>query len=184
MKENNQFHTQRKEEREKKQLFAAILLLVVGCICVAVWALLFQESESSLAPDRAPQETEANQSPIEGDDGDKMEAEEGGGAVSMMYSSYVTIDLSDELAILMFANPNKSVQDMLVQIVIRGEVLAQSGRLTPGNKVTALNLLDGASKKLSVGGYDGKFVISYYDTTTGEKSIVNTEIPVSISVIE
>lgn len=177
---------QKNEEKGKKKwllLLLLLLLITFSCICVTMWALFFRAPDVVLTPDYAPKETEVNQIPIGGDD-DKMEAEDGGGAVSLTYSSYVTIDLSDKHAVLMFANPGKSTQDMVVQIVIQDQIVAQSGRLTPGNKVTALNLLDGAEKKLTVGGYDAKFVVLYYDPDTGEKSIVNTEIPISVSVVE
>ena len=49
---------------------------------------------------------------------------------------------------------------------------------------SALNLLDGAEKKLAAGGYDGKIVVLYYDRTSGEKAMVNTEIPVTVTVTE
>ncbi len=181
---------QKKEERTEKKLLLLLLLLLlffVITICsigITVWTLFFREPDIVLTPDYAPKDEEINQIPIQEEKNDKMESEEGGGAVSLTYSSYVTVDLSDELAVLMFANPGKSTKDMVIQIVIQGEVIVQSGRLLPGNKVTALKLLDGVKKKLPIGGYDGKFVVFYYDSLTGEKSVVNTEIPISISVVE
>lgn len=113
-----------------------------------------------------------------------MQADEGGGAVSLSYGSNVSIILSNETAALLFANPAKSTKDMVVQVVIQDTVLVQSGRLTPGNQVTTLDLLEGAADMLSPGGYEGKLVVLYYDEDSGEKSIVNTEIPVTISVVE
>ena len=79
-------------------------------------------------------EEESNAQAIEDDSGEKLEAEEGGGAVSLTYSNEVTIDLSDKAASLVFANPGKSVQDMVVQIVIDDTVIVQSGTLKPGNQ--------------------------------------------------
>jgi hypothetical protein len=58
----------------------------------------------------------------------------------------------------------------------------QSGRITPGNKVNSLALLKDAEKKLTKGGYDGKFVVLYYNQDTGEKAILKTEIPVTVTV--
>ena len=77
-------------------------------------------------------EEESNAQAIEDDSGEKLEAEEGGGAVSLTYSNEVTIDLSDKAASLVFANPGKSVQDMVVQIVIDDTVIVQSGHLKAG----------------------------------------------------
>ena len=34
------------------------------------------------------------------------------------------------------------------------------------------------------GGYDGKFVVLYYDRASGERAMINTEIPVSVTVTE
>lgn len=170
--------------KKRNILIVALLLLVVVCVSVTVWALFFREPDIILTPDYAPQETEQNQQPIEGDTGEKLEQAEGGGSVSLTYSNAVTIDLSDEAATLLFANPGKSNQDMVVQIVVQDQILVQSGKLTPGNQVTTLDLLDDAAKKLSAGGYEGKFVILYYNPDTGEKAVVNTEIPISITVKE
>lgn len=174
-------------EKEKKNLKILLLLLILITLIavgITIWALFFKAPDVVLNPDYAPKQEEPYQKPIEGDGGDKMEVDEGGGAVSLTYSSSVTIDLSDKMAILMFANPGKSIQDIVVQVVIQDQVILQSGRLTPGHQVTALELLDGAEKMLSVGGYDGKFVVLCYDPDSGEKAIVNTEIPIDITVIE
>lgn len=102
----------------------------------------------------------------------------------MTYSREVSIDLSDEEATLLFANPGKSNQDIVLQIVIRGTVIAQSGTLKPGKQVTTLELRSDAPEKLSAGVYEGSFNVLYYDPVTGEKAIVNTEIPIVITVIQ
>lgn len=168
----------------KKILIPVLLLITLIAIGVTIWALCFRDTAPVLAPDYAPVEEESNAQAIEDDSGEKLEAEEGGGAVSLTYSNEVTIDLSDKAASLVFANPGKSVQDMVVQIVIDDTVIVQSGTLKPGNQVITLNLLDGAEKQLQPGGYDGKFVVFYYDPDTGEKAVVNTEIPITITVQE
>lgn len=63
---------------------------------------------------------------------------------------------------------------------MQDEVLAQSDLLTPGNELKTLNLLSGAEKKLTAGGYEGKLVAYYYDRETGEKSNLSTVIPVKV----
>lgn len=165
-------------------IIAILSLTTIAAVSVSIWALFFRQPDDLIPPDYAPIEIDPNQKPIEGDNGDKMEVEDGGGAVSLTYSNEVSIDLSDCKAELHFGNPGKSTQDMLVQIVIRDQVIVQSGRLTPGNEVTNLNLQESAVRKLSVGTYEGKFVISYYNPETREKAIVNTEIPIRITVQE
>ena len=165
-------------------LIIILALVTAAAIGVSIWAVFFREKTPVLAPDYAPQETEQNASPIESDDGSKLDSPEGGGAVSLTYSKEVSIDLSDKKATLMFGNPSKSTQDMVLQLVIKDKVIIQSGRLTPGNQVTTLDLLKDAEKQLAAGGYDGKFVVLYYNQESGEKAMVNTEIPVTVTVSE
>lgn len=164
---------------------SVLILLLLGicavCIGIAVWALFFRET-TVLAPDHAPEKEEVHAETIPGDSGEKMEQPEGGGAVSLTYSREVAIDLGEKRASLYFANPGKSNQDMLVQIVIQDTVIVQSGTLKPGNQVKELDLLSGADKQLTEGIYEGKFNVLYYDPDSGEKAMVNTEIPITITV--
>ena len=168
-------------------IIAILAVITVAALCVTMWALFLREPDDSnkviLAPDYAPQNKEENAETIPDDTSDKMENPEGGGAVSLTYSNEVTIDISDKAAALYFANPGKSNQDMVIQIAIRDTVILQSGTLSPGNQVKLLNLLEGAEEMLQPGGYEGKFIVLYYDLTSGEKSMVNTEIPITINVV-
>lgn len=165
-----------------KKLIPILAVITVIALGVTVWALFFRESGPVLAPDYAPQEEEQHAETIPNDDGEKMEQPDGGGSVSLSYSHEVTIALGEETAKLYFANPGKSNQDIVLQLVVQDQVILQSGTLKPGNQVTSLELLNGAAKMLSEGGYEGKFVVLYYHPETGEKAVVNTEIPVSITV--
>lgn len=170
-------------DKRKKILIIVLILLLLITIGITIWALFFRNTTPVLAPDYAPQQTEENAELIDDDsDGEKLQQQQGGGAVSLTYSKEVTIDLSDKTANLMFANPGKSNQDMMVQIVIQDTVIVQSGLLTPGYQVTKLDLFDNA--KLSSGTYEGKFVVLYYQKDTGEKAMLNTEIPLTITVKE
>lgn len=170
-------------DKYRQILIIVLLLLLLITIGITVWAHFFRDTTPVLAPDYAPQQPEANAEPIAGDDdGEKLQQQQGGGAVSLTYSKDIKIDLSEKTAKLMFANPYKSNQDMMIQIVIQDTVVVQSGLLTPGHQVTRLNLLDTA--KLSSGTYEGKYVILYYQKDTGEKAMLNTEIPLTITVEE
>ena len=168
-------------------LIAIIAVITVAALCVTMWALFLREPDDSnkviLAPDYAPQNKEENAETIPDDTSDKMENPEGGGAVSLTYSNEVTIDLSVKAAAIYFANPGKSNQDMVIQIAIQDTIILQSGTLSPGHQVKLLNLLEGAEEMLQPGGYEGKFIVLYYDQTSGEKSMVNTEIPITINVV-
>ena len=182
-------NSKKSQEPDNKRVFFVILLLflsIVTIIAAVVIVLTLQSGNSSsvLAPDYAPRETEKNAESI-GDDGDsKLDQPDGGGAVSLTYAKEVRIRISEKTAQLLFANPTKSNQDMLLQLVINDTVILQSGRLTPGNRVSELELLAGMEKRLSAGGYNGKFVVLYYDRISGEKAMVNTEIPVTVTVTD
>ena len=172
------------ENKKQTKIVILILLLVaVLCLCIAVWALFFRET-TVLAPDYAPQQEEEMAETIPDDTEEKLEKPQGGGSVSLTYAREVTVDLSEETASLYFANPGRSNQDIVLQIVIQDTVVVQSGTLKPGNQVSALSLLSGAKDKLAEGVYNGNFNVLYYDPQTGEKAIVNTEIPITITVKE
>ena len=178
---------QKKQANKTTIIIAVLALITVAALGVTMWALFLREPDDNnkviLAPDYAPQNKEENAETIPDDTGDKMENPQGGGAVSLTYSNEVTIDLSDKAAALYFANPGKSNQDMVIQIAIQDTIILQSGTLSPGNQVKLLNLLEGAEDMLQPGGYEGKFIVLYYDQTSGEKAMVNTEIPITINVV-
>lgn len=118
---------------------------------------------------------------VEDDEG-KLEAPEGGGAVGMIYTTEVEIDLSDKKATILFANPNRSTHNVTVQLVVQDVVLAESGLLTPGKRITSLDLKDGISVPEGVYAQNAKFVVRFYDPETNECSIVNSEIAVTVTV--
>ena len=176
-------NSESKQQKNSKWLILLLLLITLVCICITVWTLFFRD-KPTLAPDYAPQKAEEHAETIPDDSGGKFQSPDGGGSVSLTYSDQAVIDLSEETASLYFANPGKSNQDMVLQIVIQDTVLVQSGMLAPGNQVRILDLLDGAGQQLSPGGYEGKFAVFYYSPDSGEKAILNTEIPITISVNE
>ena len=163
-----------------------IILLSIGLVCcifISVWALFFREPSVVLTPDYAPQESESNAEPIPDDSSAKTEVEEGGGAISVEYTDAVTVFLDEGKADLEYANPGRSTHDIILQVVIKNEVIIQSGVISPGNRVRELPLLDGAAGMLSEGVYsDCVFRILSYDPETGEKSMVDTEAKITVTV--
>ena len=167
-----------------KWLIVLLLCVTVVSTTIAVWVVCSRSAEAPdapLVPDHAP-EIEEQASPIPNDTSEKPAPFSKGCSVSLTYSDQVTVDLSDKTASLIFANPKKSNQDLVLQIVIQDVVLGQSGRLVAGNQISALTLSDHALARLETGGYEGKFAVFYYSQETGEKAAVNTEIPITISV--
>lgn len=176
---------QEKENKHKRSVILLLLLLLLAVVSVGmgIWIVKFRETETVLAPDYAPAVEKNAESTGDGTDS-KLDQPDGGGAVSITYSKDVSVSLSKKSATLLFENPAKSNQDMVIQLVIDNTVILQSGKLMPGNRVTDLRLLENAEKRLSEGGYDGKFVVLYYDAESGEKAMVNTEIPVTVTVTD
>lgn len=161
-----------------------LLLITLIAVCVCVWAIFFRSPEVILAPDYAPPETEEYAQPIPGDSEDKMQSEEGGGSVNITYSDEVTISLSENKAYMLFSNPGRSNQNMILRLVIKDEVIVQSGVVEPGYRINEIGLEENSGDKLAVGGYDGSFEIYYYNPDSNEKAVVNTVIPVRIEVCE
>lgn len=171
------------EEKKRKWLIIILSIGILICMSVTVWALFFRGPDIVLTPDYAPQESESNAEPIPGDEGEKLDTEEGGGAISVQYNDQVSVSLSEKKAFLEYANPSKSSHSVVLQVVVKGEIILRSGRIEPGNRVKELPLLDGAEDKLMEGVYtDAVFRILAYDPVTGEKSMVNTEAEITVDV--
>lgn len=167
-------------------ILLAILILLFAA--VSVWAIFFREpaevKDPSLAPDYAPIQTDTNATDIENDSTDKLDAPEGGGAVGLTYSNVVTVDLSDKTVTLFFQNPGRSRSDMVLQIVVQDQVLAQSDLLLPGKQLRNLPLNETVVSMLQQGGYKGIFLVSFYDPETGEKANLDTQVEITVNVTE
>ncbi len=170
-----------KSDRKSRWIILLLLLLLLIAIGVTLLALFFRE-ETTLTPDYAPRREDKYAQSLDDQGDEKLEQVQGGGAVSLTYSTKVTVTLDDGMASVYFANPSKSNQDMVLQLVVQDVILAQSGRLSPGKQLDTLELLEGAASRLQPGGYNGQFVVLFYQPDTGEKTIVNTEIPVDVTV--
>lgn len=179
--------TESKKDNGKLIIIIILLLIIIALSAIIVSIILVTRRNNGnngiLPPDYAPEDTEINMETdkINGDE-TKLPQAEGSGAVSITYSTDVKIDLSEEKATLLVGNPIKSNKDMVVQLIIQDNVIIQTGRITPGHKVKTVSLADGAVNLLKPGGYDGHFMFYYYDPVTGEKAMVNTNIPVKITV--
>lgn len=171
------------KEQKRKWLILLLVFVMILCIGVTVWALFFRNGGAEpITPDYPPQGTEENQKPLEGDEGDKLESPEGGGAINVTYSTSVTVDLSDGTVTLLYANPQASNQNVAILIQIDDLIIAKSDQITPGYGVDTLPLDEYAKERLQAGGYDGEIVIRAYDPETGEKAMVDTKGEVTITV--
>ncbi len=169
-----------KKNRSSLIIIIILLLLLLATISVTVWAVFFRDTTPVLAPDYAPQEDDKNAIDLNDKDTEKLEQQEGGGAMSLRYRKEIVVDLATKTAAMSFDNPAKSNQNMLIQLEIKGVVVAQTGLIRPGRGIRRLDLFDNAV--LSPGVYNGKYVLYYYHEDTGEKAVVNTEIPLQVTV--
>ena len=172
----------------KNQLIILIVVLAVlftGTAATTIWAVFFRNHGSvPITPDYPPQGTEQNQKPLEGDDSEKIESSEGGGAINVTYNTEVRVVLSKNKVTLLYANPQASNQNVAIYIMIGDLIIAKSDLITPGHGVDTLVLDEYAKQRLMVGGYDGELVVRAYDPETGEKAMIDAKGKVKITVVE
>ena len=174
----------KEDTTQKWHIITAIAFLIIIVLLVLLLVRQCSLDVPTLNPDYPPQETDKNLEPIPDDDTDKLEFEEGGGAVALNLSDKLSIDLSDKRATLKFANPGSSSSNMVLWILIQDTVVAQSGLILPGYQIDNLDLVKDIDKSLSEGIYEGKFVVHFYDPETNERAVVNSEFPVTITVTQ
>ena len=160
--------------KKQNKIIIFLILLIVICIGIIIFILMNKQK-----PDYAPIEIDPNV--VETDkSGGKLETSQGGGAVSLSYNSKVEINLNDKKVTLKFKNPYKSTQNMKLQVIIEDNTIAESELIPPGYSIYNLDLKDNII--LKKGNYEGKFKIQYYSEENQENAIIDTDIPVEISV--
>lgn len=176
--ENNE-----KKEKKRKLLMILLSIGIVICIAVTIWAVFFRKTDTTpITPDFAPEQIESNVERVTGDDS-KLDVPQGGGGISIEYSNSVTVDLSENKAHFQYTHPAKSTHNIVLCIVVQDTVIAQSGLITPGNRMKELPLLEGIADKLSPGTYtDAQFKILSYDPDSGEKTMVDTAAQITLTV--
>ena len=173
-------------------LLAAILLVSLvftGCKWGKKDPVDTDNNQGVLTPDYPLPPVDPGAEDIVGDqDTEKLESENGGGAVGLVYKATAEVNLSTGKVTFMFGNPIRSNQNIVVSIAIPDSnqndyIIARSGILEPGKQVTKLDLSEDARTKLTQAGvYDGKYLIDNYNPLTGEKAVVDIQIPIKITV--
>ncbi|MBQ2830398.1 MAG: hypothetical protein IJF15_05180 [Oscillospiraceae bacterium] len=178
----NRVDSLRNKRRGMRALLIGLILLLLFLIFLCIWMLRFRTP--TLAPDYAPPKEDSNAVEIEGDNGEKLDKPEGGGAIGMTYRRTATVDLSEKEVDIMYQNPNRSNSDVMVQIVIRDVVIAQSGRVPPGKQIHVIDLLPGVASMLEEGGYDAEMAVFFYDPVTAERSLLQARGEISLTVVK
>lgn len=166
--------------KKQKTLIVILLILIILCLGVTIWALFFRDGDP-ITPDYPPQGTEDNQKPIEGDNGEKIDSPDGGGAINVTYGTNAIASLSEKKVTLYYANPNASNQNVAILIMVGDMVVAKSDLITPGHEVTELVLEDHAVSKLQAGGYNAELLVRAYNDD-GEKAMVDTKGEITLTV--
>ena len=113
----------------------------------------------------------------------KLDKVDGGGAVGLTYQTDVTVTISTGAVSLYFANPSRSVDNISIKVYADGFKIAESGMLVPGTQLTTLTLNDAGVRTMkNIGVFEGKFVVDFYNSDSNEKSILSTEIPITVRV--
>jgi len=171
--------------------FAAVGSLSVAIIAtVIIIAMILGNAAPPVVidPDNPLPVLDPNIVPVEDDTSEKVVSEDGGGSVKMVYTKEAAISLKSENATIYYQNPNASNHDVVIEFyVTSGEesyFLGKSGRVPAGSGIYEISVAD-REAELKAGIYEGYYNISFYNPTTGEKSILGSSISgVTITVTE
>ena len=173
-----------------KLLIALLLILIIIIIILLLRSCTGDEGDGPviLDPDYPSMGDDPNAETIPDDNsGERPTVSQGGGSVSISFMDTVTYSASTGQLSLYYQNPRASTHNVVVQVILvhGGDeyLLSQSGILQPGYQVTSLQA-DENAPQLSKGGYDGKLRLLFYDPETGERAIVDTDIPCTVTVTE
>lgn len=172
-------------------LISVTAVVIVASIVVGVVLIVNNNKEEPpttvLVPDFAPEDKEPNAEkvPETGGETEKGEKPEGGNSAQLFWKDEAVVDLSDNTITFSYTNTAASHVASLLKIYAQDQLIAESGVIDPGYKLSTLTLLPGAKDKLAAGaGYNGVIRCYFYDEETGVKQFVDSEIKISITVQE
>lgn len=185
------FETNPEKQQGKKNSNLLFKLILILLLIIIIILLLLRSCGGTgqgpvLEPDFELVQQDQNAETIPGETGnaEKPQVEQGGGSMTLIYSDQVSVSLSTGKVGLFYQNPLDSSHSIVVQILItRGEekyLVAQSGGIDPGYMLTELTLEKGL--QLSEGVYEGVIRLLFFDPDTGERAVVDTNIPADITV--
>lgn len=198
----------------KKNLLILLLILLTAA-AITTTIVVLTSRDSVPVGTYPPVSEDVNKQPLPDTSDAPLSNPEGGGAVSLTYSKTVTAETGNSAAAMLFGNPGKSNQSIVVEMQITDEVLlkklgktgrtaedvkkieqaadydsassrmtiAQSGLIKPGFQIQTMQLKalpDGTV--LPAGEYSAVYYILAYNADTNERAIVNTQIPITITV--
>lgn len=180
-------------------LFASSLIVTIAVVTASAAVIIAatvvivnvvnddnQDTQSVIAPESVPNLDDHVIEVLSDGEVSKLESPRGGGSVSIAFSDKVMVNIPNDTATIYFQNPAQSNQDMVVQvIIINGDkqvLVAQSEKIASGYLIQTLKLDNSIKQMLQDGTYNGIFNVLFYNQETGEKAVVNSNIPVEINV--
>ena len=175
---------------------ATYITIIASCLVVVVAVVLVvtlsnptspgddvtTEAGGPLSPDYPLPPVDSGADSMPGEDTGKLEESEGGSSVGLIYMVDAEVDLSTKNVDLLFGNPSRSNQNIIVSISVQDNIIARSGLLVPGYQIKELTLSEEGQAKLTQPGvYEGKFVVESYNPESGEKAVINVEIPITVT---
>jgi hypothetical protein len=108
-------------------------------------------------------------------------------SLSFTFNETLYINTSTHSCILDFTNPSGNTNSLVIELSLEDAdgnrtVIAKSGAILPGYRLESLTLDENV--QLDAGEYSGYITLFPYDTTTNNKSMVETELPVSLVVLD
>jgi hypothetical protein len=108
-------------------------------------------------------------------------------SLSFTFNETLYINTGTRSCILDFTNPSGNTNSLVIELSLEDTdgnrtVIAKSGAILPGYRLESLTL--GENVQLDAGEYSGYITLFPYDTTTNNKSMVETELPVSLVVLD
>lgn len=165
----------------------AATVLVGGTVTVVILTARDRSPDNSvvLEPDYENVKPDDNAQTIPGETThEPSDVPQGGGSMNLVYSDKVIVYLESGKVGLYYQNPSSSSHSIVVQIIIpRGEeqyLVAESGGINPGYMLTEMTL--NSNVQLSSGVYKGIMKLWFFDPDTGDRALVDTNIPVNITV--
>jgi|GEM_PF-1622089 len=142
------------------------------------------EEANNKVPEIAPKKDENAENTVSGPFPGNTSGE--GGSVTLEYTDQVVISKSTGIVNMHFKNPITSNQDMVIQIAIQGKngeyIIMQSDRICPGYILRTTKAEEKILNVTPIGKYDGFYYIYYYNMNTGNRAVINTQIPIEITV--
>lgn len=164
--------TEKSKNSRLSWLFLLLLLLGLVFGCIGIYLILHQP-----VADYPQLEFDLNAERIDVDEDTTASGEE----VMIVAGQSATVYVNSGTADIYYVNPVSNQSNTQIALQVGDKIVAESGLLEPGYGLTELT--DVHTDGLEYGQTDGCLIIYTYDRETGQRSIIDNEIPLTVTVI-